>query len=168
MSVIRVPQVPDRRGERSHRLTHCGPDSSKMLCPAHSLPDVVCFLSNVKTMFKLSKLSNLLSLDIFLTQQKNSYTIPMPSGIQKHLTFNPNSQLLFIKLFNTLRSLMNSFSYSGIEQLWDLWVSVNSTEPSIVLQVQKLITAIRLGREVSDQFTVPGAELSYHTWITRI
>lgn len=42
-----------------------------------------------------------------------------------------------------------------------------STEPSIILQVQKLIIAIKQGKEVSSQLTVPGAELGYHTWITQ-
>lgn len=42
-----------------------------------------------------------------------------------------------------------------------------STEPSIVLQVQKLIITIRQGREVSGWLPVPGAALGYHWWITQ-
>lgn len=43
----------------------------------------------------------------------------------------------------------------------------HSAAPRIVLQVQKLITAIRQGKEVSGRLPVPGAVLGNHTGITQ-
>lgn len=96
---------------------HWDPDCNEMPYLTLNLADVVCFSPNVKTRLKWSKISNFLSLDIPLVPGKNLHTIPIPSGIQKHLIFNPKAHYSAHKVtreFFVIQEL-NSF-----ETFWSL------------------------------------------------